>query len=95
MRHHFCSFPGFKLEQKFKKNKWLNISVEDEFKYRYLKTCTRSSEGILQQEHLDKRRNFYINRNNNKVDSSETERIIIADFLPWSHLEKDMYATLF
>ena len=42
-----------------------------------------------------KTRKFYIRMNNNKVDSTETLRIVIADFLPWSGLQKRMYTTLF
>ena len=34
-------------------------------------------------------------KNNNKVNSIETGRIVIADLLPWSDLEKCMYTTLF
>ena len=40
-------------------------------------------------------RKFYIRRNNSNVDSIETGRIVIADLLPWSDLEKCMYITLF
>ena len=40
-------------------------------------------------------RKFCIRRNNNKVDSIETGRIVIAHLLPWSDLEKYMYTTLF
>ena len=40
-------------------------------------------------------RKFYVRRNNNKVDSIETRRIVIAHLLPWSDLEKSMYTTLF
>ena len=40
-------------------------------------------------------RKIYITRDNNKVDSIETGLIVIADFLPWSDLEKCMYTTLF
>ena len=36
---------------------------------------------------------FFIRRNNNKVDSIETGRIVIADFRRWSDLEKCMYTT--
>ena len=35
-------------------------------------------------------RKFYIRRNNNKVDSIETGRIVVARFFPWSDLEKCM-----
>ena len=35
------------------------------------------------------------NNNNSKVYSIETGRIVIAHLLPWSDLEKYMYATLF
>ena len=40
-------------------------------------------------------RKFYIRRNNNKVNSIETGRIVIADLLPLSDLGKCMYTTLF
>ena len=40
-------------------------------------------------------RKFYIRRNNNKFDSIETGRIVIAHLLAWSDLEKYMYTTLF
>ena len=33
--------------------------------------------------------------NNNKVDTTEIWCIVIADFLPWSDLEKCIYTTLF
>ena len=35
-------------------------------------------------------RKFYIRRNNNKVDSIETWRILVADFRPGIDLEKCM-----
>ena len=37
----------------------------------------------------------YVRRSNNKVDSTETGRIVIAPSLPWSDLEKCIYITLF
>ena len=40
-------------------------------------------------------RKFYTRRNNNKVNSIETECIVIADLLPLSDLEKCMCNTLF
>ena len=40
-------------------------------------------------------RKFYIRRNNNKIDSIETGRIVIAHLLPWSDLEKRIYNTFF
>ena len=40
-------------------------------------------------------RKFYVRRNNNKVDSTETGRIVIAHLLPWSDLENCMQSTLF
>ena len=33
--------------------------------------------------------------NNNKVDTTEIWCIVIADFLPWSDLEKCIYTTFF
>ena len=41
-----------------------------------------------------KTRNFYLRRNNDKVDFIETERIGIAHLLPWSQQE-NCYNTLF
>ena len=38
---------------------------------------------------------FYVRRNNGKVDSIETGRVVIAHLIPWSDLEKYMYITLF
>ena len=40
-------------------------------------------------------RKFYIRKNNNKINSIEIGRIVIADLLPLSNLEKCMYTTLF
>ena len=40
-------------------------------------------------------RKFFIRKNNNKVNSIETERIVIANLLPWSGLKKCMYVTLY
>ena len=40
-------------------------------------------------------RKFYIRKNNNKADTIETGRIVIAHVRPWSDLEKCMYTTLF
>ena len=42
---------------------------------------------LLKEKSLETRK-FYIRRNNNKVNSIETERIFIADLLPRSDLEK-------
>ena len=36
----------------------------------------------VKSKHLLKTRKFYIRRNNNKVDSIETGRIVIAHLLP-------------
>ena len=44
---------------------------------------------------LHKSRKLHIRRNNSKVGSIETRRIVIADLYPWSDLEKCMYKTLF
>ena len=33
-------------------------------------------------------RKLHIRRNNNKVDSTETARIVVADLISWSDLEK-------
>ena len=40
-------------------------------------------------------RKFYIRRNNNKVDSIEIGRIVIANLPPWSDSEKYIYTTFF
>ena len=40
-------------------------------------------------------RKFYIYGNNNNDDSIETGRIVTAELLPGSDLEKCMYVTLF
>ena len=40
-------------------------------------------------------RKFYIRRNNNKIDSIETGRIVIAHLLPWNGLEKRINNTFF
>ena len=40
-------------------------------------------------------RKFYTKKNNNKINSIEIGRIVIADLLPLSNLEKYMYTTLF
>ena len=46
-------------------------------------TCNRINENkMLMQNILVKSRKFYIKRNNNKVDSIEKGRIIIAYLLP-------------
>ena len=42
---------------------------------------------LLKEKSL-KARKFFIRRNNNKVNSIETEHIVIADLLPRSDLEK-------
>ena len=47
----------------------------------------------MYQNHLSRARKFYIRRNNNKVDSNETRRIIIIHFFLLSELEKCMYDT--
>lgn len=44
---------------------------------------------------LFKTRKFYIRKNNNKVDSVEARRVVIADVLPGIDLKKYMYTTLF
>ena len=38
---------------------------------------------------------FYIRRNNNKVDSIETGRIVIVHLFLWNDQENCMYSTLF
>ena len=38
---------------------------------------------------------FYIRSNNNKLNSIEAGRIVIAHLLPWSELEKCMHGTFF
>ena len=58
---------------------------------------TASNKGIYRKlvRTLCRSRNFYIKRNNNKTDSIETGRIVIACFLPLSVLEKYMDTKLF
>ena len=56
---------------------------------------TNDASKINKNGVIVKARKFYITRNNNKVNSLETEHIVIADFLPLSDLEKCMYTTLF
>ena len=46
---------------------------------------------LLDYTHLFSPSEFYIRRNNNKVDSVEIGHIFISDLFPWSDLEKCIY----
>ena len=50
---------------------------------------------FLKQDIVWQTKKFYMRRNNDKVDSIETVRIVIAHLLPWSDLEKGLYGTVF
>ena len=82
---------------------WFLLMLKDliysNFYWTLVERKSKPDCGILKQQNVHKScfcsRKFYIRQNNNKVDSVETGRIVIADLRPWRDLEKCMYTTLF